>query len=315
MNQQEQDKGDRSRTRFWMRLVLSGLVGLLGYAAARFVLGGQGDFVSTQDSFLSAHAVRISPRVSGYLERLLIDDNTRVKQGQLLGLIDPRDNQARVAAADAVRLLGGTEWLRMNRLVMAHATPEFNLDMAVAVNSTTKAAVRLETLAVGYSEIRAPVSGKISGRRVDQGNYVAPGQFLFSIVPAGVWVNANFREKELRHIWPGRPAEIRIWAQPGRVYRGHVESIQRGTRSALSPYPLLDMRLNYVKPEQRIPVKILFDAPEGIPSDLGPWVTAAVRIPTDSARSALGWALLLGAGAALAAFALSPRLPRQTAGR
>ncbi|MDD4931855.1 MAG: efflux RND transporter periplasmic adaptor subunit [Methylacidiphilaceae bacterium] len=314
MNQPEQDKGDRGRIGLGKRLVLSIIAGLLGYAATRLMLGGQGDFVSTQDSFLSAHAVRIAPKVSGYLERLLIDDNTRVEQGQLLGLIDPRDNQARVAVADAIRLLAGTEWFRMHRLVMAHATPELNLDTAVAVNSTTEAVLRLETLTLGYSELRAPISGKISGRRVDQGNYVAPGQFLFSIVPAGVWVTANFRERELGHIRPGRPAEIRIWAQPGRVYRGHVESIQRGTRSALSPYPLLDMRLNYVKPEQRIPVKILFDEPAVATSELGPWMTAAVRIPTSSAKSAMGWAILLGAGAALAAFAFSPRLLRRTAG-
>ncbi|WP_020494515.1 HlyD family secretion protein [Verrucomicrobium sp. 3C] len=315
MNQPEQEKGDRNRMSFGVRLILSMLVGLLGYVAGRLIWGGQGAFVSTRDSFLSAHAVRIAPKIPGYLERLLIDDNTRVEQGQLMGLIDPRDNQARVAVADGVRLLTGTEWFRMRRLAMTHATPEFNLDTAVAVNATTGAILRLESLTLGYSELRAPISGKISGRRVDQGNYVAPGQFLFSIVPAGVWVTANFRERDLGQIRPGMPAQIRIWARPGRLYRGHVESIQRGTRSALSPYPLLDMRLNYVKPEQRVPVKILFDEPDVATSELGPWMTAAVRIPTSSAKSATGGAILLGAGAALAAFALSPRLPRRTAGR
>ena len=287
--------------------------GLLIYAASRFLLGGGGGGASTEDSVLNAHAVRISPRVTGYLERLLIDDNMRVSQGQLLGLIDPRDYQARVAVADSARLLAGTEWIRMHGLVLSHATPELNLDAAVAVNVTTEAALRLETLSLGYSEIRAPIAGKISGRRVDQGNLVQPGQFLFSIVPDGVWVTANFREKELRHIRPGMTAEIRIWARPGRIYRGHVESIQRGANSAFSPYPLLDMRLNYVKPEQRIPVKILLD--ESAPSaELGPWMTAAVRIPANSAKAGLDWPLLLGAAAALAAFVFSPFSRKQRAG-
>ncbi|MGD9896669.1 MAG: HlyD family secretion protein [Candidatus Methylacidiphilaceae bacterium] len=311
---QEEERGRTGR--FWTRVGVSVLAGLFVYAAGRFILGGERRFVSTDDSVLNAHAVRISPRVSGYLERLLIDDNTRVKQGQLLALIDPRDYQARVAAADAVRLLAGTEWVRMRRLVMAHATPELNLDVAVAVNSTTEAALRLETLSLGYSEIRAPVAGKISGRQVEQGNYVGPGQFLFSIIPEGVWVSANFREKDLGQIRPGVPAEVRVWAEPGRVYRAHVESVQRGTRSALSPYPLLDMRLNYVKPEQRVPVKILFDEPIPPASELGPWMTAAVRIPVSAAKPMLPWALLLGVGTAMAVFAFAPFWrPRTDEGR
>ncbi len=303
MEDQGQDEGRREKKRLWTRIARSAGAGLLVYAATRFLLGGEGRSSSTEDSILSAHAVRISPRVSGYLEKLLIDDNTRVSQGQLLALIDPRDYQARVAVADSARLLAGTEWIRMHRLVTTHATPELNLDAAVAVNTTTEAALRLESLALGYSEIRAPIAGKISGRRVDQGNLVAPGQFLFSIVPEGVWVTANFRERELRHIRPGMAAEIRIWAQPGRLYRGHVESIQRGANSAYSAYPLLDMRLNYVKPEQRIPVKILFDEPPAALAELGPWMTAAVRIPTSSAKAGFDWALLMGAGAAMAVFA------------
>ncbi|VVM07343.1 putative multidrug resistance protein EmrK [Methylacidimicrobium cyclopophantes] len=306
MEGEDSGKGSRSRRRVWARIAGSLLAGLLVYWAVSVVEEGRGSFASTEDAFLSAHVVRISPKVSGYLERLLIDDNTRVSQGQLLGLIDPRDYQARVAVADAVRLFAGTEWFRMHRLVIAHATPELNLDTAVAVTATTEAALRLEKLSLGASEIRAPVSGKISGRRVDQGSYVASGQFLFSIVPEGVWVNANFRERDLGHIHPGMPAEIRLWAQPGRLYHGHVESIQRGTKSALSLYPPLDMRLNYVKPEQRIPIKILFDEPLSATGELGPWMTAAVRIPTGAAESASTWALILGIGAAVAVFVFVP---------
>ncbi|CAB4243642.1 Multidrug resistance efflux pump [Methylacidimicrobium sp. AP8] len=303
---QGRGNGKRSGRPLGKRILLCVGVGLLVYAATRFLLGTEGAFVSTEDSFLSAHAVRISPRVSGYLEKLLIDDNSRVSQGQLMALIDPRDYQARVAAADAVRLLSGTERLRMQRLATTRATPMLNFDAAAALNATTEAELRLESLSLGYSEIRAPIAGRIAGRRVEQGNLVNPGQFLFSIVPEGVWVSANFREKEIRHIAPGKPAEIRIWARPGRVYRGHVESIQRGANSAFSLYPTLDMRLNYVKPEQRIPVKILFDEPPAALAELGPWMTAAVRIPTASAKAAIDWALLLGAAGALAAFVFAP---------
>lgn len=314
MEEQAPGEGHPGKPRIGKRILLSAGAGLLVYAATRFLLGGGGSFVSTEDSVLNAHAVRISPRVTGYIERLFIDDNTQVSQGQLLALIDPRDFQARAAAADAARLFSGTEQLRFRQLVMAHATLPFNLDVALAVNRTTEAQLRLEALSIGYSELRAPVAGKIAGRRVEQGNLVSPGQFLFSIVPKGVWVSANFRERELQHIQPGMAAEIRIWSQPGRVYRGHVESIQRGANSAFSPYPLLDMRLNYVKPEQRIPVKILFDEPPAVLGELGPWMTAAVRIPTRSAKEAIDWALLLGGGTALGVFAIGPLLRKRRAG-
>jgi membrane fusion protein (multidrug efflux system) len=82
-----------------------------------------------------------------------------------------------------------------------------------------------------------------------------------AIVPADVWVVANFKETQLTDMRPGQPAEIEVDAYPGIVFKGHVDSIQAGTGARFSLLPPENATGNFVKVVQRVPVKIVFDAP------------------------------------------------------
>jgi membrane fusion protein (multidrug efflux system) len=78
-------------------------------------------------------------------------------------------------------------------------------------------------------------------------------------VPDQVWVVANFKETQLTNMRPGQPVDVRVDAYPGKVFHGHVDSIQPGTGSRFSLLPAENASGNYVKVVQRVPVKIVLD--------------------------------------------------------
>jgi membrane fusion protein (multidrug efflux system) len=98
------------------------------------------------------------------------------------------------------------------------------------------------------------------------GNYVQPGQVMLALVPANVWVTANFKETQLTYMRPGQPVELSVDAYPKRTFEGRVDSLQFGSGARFSLLPPENAVGNYVKVVQRVPVKILFNKP--LPDDL-----------------------------------------------
>lgn len=116
-------------------------------------------------------------------------------------------------------------------------------------------------LDLSYTKITAPESGRVTRKNVDVGAYIQPGQNLMAIVTPKIWVVANFKENQLRHMSGGQEAEIKLDSHPDHVYRGHVDSIQAGSGARFSLFPPENATGNYVKVVQRVPVKIVFDEP------------------------------------------------------
>lgn len=113
-------------------------------------------------------------------------------------------------------------------------------------------------LDLSYTEIYAPQDGTVSGRRVEKGMYVNVGTPLFTIVPHNVWVVANFKENQLRHMKPGQEVDIKIDTYPNKVFKGKIDSIQRASGAKSSLFPPENAVGSFVKIVQRIPVKIVF---------------------------------------------------------
>jgi membrane fusion protein (multidrug efflux system) len=126
-----------------------------------------------------------------------------------------------------------------------------------------KAAAVLEKarLDLQYTRIVAPVAGVVGQRSVQLGQNVSPGQQLMTIVPLdsqNIWVTANFKETQLRHMRPGQTARIYVDTY-GRRYDGRVLSIAGASGARYSLLPPENATGNYVKVVQRIAVKIAFD--------------------------------------------------------
>ncbi|MGB7127034.1 MAG: HlyD family secretion protein [Methylovirgula sp.] len=115
-------------------------------------------------------------------------------------------------------------------------------------------------LNLSYTVVRAPEDGWITKRNVEVGNYVTPGQQIFSIVSPQIWVTADFKESQLRWMRPGQSVTISVDAYPELNLKGHVDSIQLGTGSKFTAFPPENATGNFVKIVQRVPVKIDIDS-------------------------------------------------------
>jgi membrane fusion protein (multidrug efflux system) len=132
---------------------------------------------------------------------------------------------------------------------------------AQAQAQSAAAALHQAELNLQYTTIIAPVSGLVGQRSVQPGQNVAVGQQLMTIVPLdsqNIWVTANFKETQLKHMRSGQPAKISVDTY-GRTYTGHVLNIAGATGSLFSLLPPENATGNYVKVVQRIPVKIVFE--------------------------------------------------------
>ena len=120
------------------------------------------------------------------------------------------------------------------------------------------ARVREAYLALQRTEIAAPVSGYVAKRAVQVGQRVAPGAVLLAVVPLeGVWVDANFKEVQLRDMRIGQPVQLRADLYGSRVeYRGRVAGLAAGTGGAFALLPAQNATGNWIKVVQRLPVRI-----------------------------------------------------------
>lgn len=116
-------------------------------------------------------------------------------------------------------------------------------------------------LALSYTKIYAPQDGTVSAKTIEKGAFVQTGQPLFMIVPENIWVIANFKENQLRHMKIGQEVEIKVDTYPDKIFKGKVDSIQRISGAKSSLFPPENAVGSFVKIVQRIPVKITFSEP------------------------------------------------------
>jgi membrane fusion protein (multidrug efflux system) len=114
-------------------------------------------------------------------------------------------------------------------------------------------------LNLSYTKIVAPEAGIITRKSVEIDQNVSPGQNLLTLVSLeDLWITANFKETQLRHMRAGQPVEIEVDAT-GKTYHGKVTQIGGATGSVLSLFPPENATGNYVKVVQRVPVRIDFN--------------------------------------------------------
>ena len=124
-----------------------------------------------------------------------------------------------------------------------------------------RANFRAAWVAAQRNTIVAPVSGYVIQRSVQLGNSVQPGQHLMTVVPLrNLWIDANFKESQLRHIRIGQPATIKTDLYGGDAeFHGKVTGLGAGTGAAFSLLPAQNATGNWIKVVQRVPVRIALD--------------------------------------------------------
>jgi len=124
-----------------------------------------------------------------------------------------------------------------------------------------RANFRAMWVAAQRNAIYAPVSGYVAQRSVQVGNSVQAGQQLMTVLPLhNLWIDANFKESQLRHIRIGQPAKVEADIYGGGVeYHGKVIGLGAGTGSVFSLLPAQNATGNWIKVVQRVPVRIALD--------------------------------------------------------
>lgn len=144
---------------------------------------------------------------------------------------------------------------------LARNEQEQRLQQTAAGIDVAEAALDLARLNLSYTVITAPCSGITYMKDIQPGELVMPGRHLLSIVSTSApWIIANFRESQLKGIHAGDKVEVKVDAFKGKVFEGSVAAISDATGATFSMMAPDNSVGNFVKVEQRIPVKIVFTA-------------------------------------------------------
>ena len=148
---------------------------------------------------------------------------------------------------------------------------------AVADVAQKTAELEQAKLNLGYTRILAPVTGEVN-KKVVVGLNVDPGEQMLTVVPLDqVWITANFKETQLKHMRVGQKAKIDLDSN-GRTYNGHVDSIAGATGPLFSLLPPENATGNYVKIVQRVPVKIVLEPGENQDHQLRPGMNVEAKV-------------------------------------
>jgi membrane fusion protein (multidrug efflux system) len=131
------------------------------------------------------------------------------------------------------------------------------IQRAEAVVNVKKAMIDQAKLRLSYTNIAAPISGKIGKKNVEVGQYIQPGQSLMTIInDSTYWVIANFKETQIGRMKVGQEVEIKLDAYPNQPLKGRIASLSEATGAKFSLLPPDNASGNFVKLTQRVPVKI-----------------------------------------------------------
>jgi membrane fusion protein (multidrug efflux system) len=123
----------------------------------------------------------------------------------------------------------------------------------------TKAALEMSKLNLSYTVITAPYDGIMGRRMINEGQLLQPGQQVATIVTDDAkWITANYREKQMDKVQIGKKMSITVDALQGKNYEGEVTAISAATGSRYAAVPVDNSTGNFVKVQQRIPVRIEF---------------------------------------------------------
>ena len=265
-------------------------------------------YVWTDDAYLDGYQISISADINARIIALYVDEGDLVKEGQLLCQLDESIyNSQKIDAETNVLFLDAQvqqQKIQMEKLrdIYVVAAQEFENEIISYIdfdkiekdfrfaeanyraaqanleNGIAKLGVIEEFLR--HTKVYAPRDGAIAKRWVVAGDAVKFGQPLFALTDIkDIWITANFEETKLEHVASGDPVQIHIDAYPDCSFSGSVYVVRASAASRFSFIPPQNATGNFTKVVQRVPIKILLDAPRSKePLYLYPGMSAEVSI-------------------------------------
>ena len=271
-----QTKAKTRRSRLLSLLALVVVLGAIGYGAYYVTYASR--FVSTDNAYVGAETATVTPLINAPVAQVLVRETQSVNAGDILVRLDDSDArlalaqaQADLARAQADAGTAGVDLRRRSALAPEGAVSADELSSAQNAASTARAALlvaqaRMQSaeLALSRTIIRAPIAGVVSNKHVEIGQQVQAGAPLMVIAPiTSAYVDANFKEGQLRHVHAGQPVVLHsdLYGD-GVTYHGAVTGLSGGTGAAFSLIPAQNASGNWIKVVQRVPVRITLDPRE-----------------------------------------------------
>ncbi|CDT79540.1 MULTISPECIES: HlyD family secretion protein [Vibrio] len=253
----------------------------------------------TRDGQVSAYIVSITPRVTGQVTKVHIEDNSQVAKGDLLFEIDPSIYQAAYNKALATQkqaraLLAKAKNEEQRALNLEKRTPGAmpvltlnNLNNAVETNAANvalaKANVEEAHLNLEYTKVYAPTNGYITNLNLREGSQVVANTPVVALIDEdSFWIEGYFKETDLVNVGPNDKALVTLMMHNNIQLEGHIKSIGFGiaTQDGSTGNDLLpnvNPNFQWIRLAQRIPVKVELDnVPEDLQLRVG--MTASLKI-------------------------------------
>ena len=175
-----------------------------------------------------------------------------------------------------VNLMPGEEFSRLIENCGYHASVE------VKAVRRKEADLDLAKLNLSYTVLTAPYDGYMGRRTLEPGQYVQTGQTISYLVRnKDKWITANYKETQIANIYIGQQVRVKVDALPGKIFNGEVTAISEATGSKYSLVPTDNSAGNFVKVQQRIPVRIEL---ENISSEEMAQLRAGMMVETEALR-------------------------------
>jgi membrane fusion protein (multidrug efflux system) len=287
-------KRRRSRRRILILVAVVLVFGIVGFWYWDTYIRG---FISSNDAFIDADRVSVSPKVLGRIAELTVDEGSPVREGQVLVRLDAATLRSQIEQARADLGLAEKS-LPVAKVALDRAADDFaraevqvkgavitreQFEHARQAHEAAKAAFAVAASRIDVARaqlgvyetmladmtLESPLDGIVAKRWLLEGDVAQPGQPVFTLYRTGfVWVTVNLEETKLARVGLGDPVEITVDAYKGRKFAGKVGLIQHYTASQFSLIPPNNASGNFTKVTQRVPLKIFFD-------DVTPEVRAA----------------------------------------
>ncbi len=249
-------------------------------------------YVSTDDAYTAAEVAQVTAEIDGPVADVRVVDSQKVRHGDTLVVLDDTDarlalrqaeadlarTRAQVSSAQANLERAGIDLQRREALVGSGSVSgdeltqvkngasnaRAALDAASAAQALAQARLEKAKVDLGRTVIRSPIDGVITRRQVQLGQRVQPSTPLLSVVPVReMYVNANFKEVQLKDVQPGQAVELVCDLYGHKVvYHSVIEGLSGGTGAAFALIPAQNATGNWIKVVQRLPVRIRLDPAE-----------------------------------------------------
>jgi membrane fusion protein (multidrug efflux system) len=186
-------------------------------------------YVYAVGSLVATQGIDVSNEIAGHVKAIHFESGQRVERGDLLLELDDSVDQAELAGFIAERRLAQLEFRRIAKLYRKGSISRSEYDQAQAKLQNTQAQVASQRALIAKKAIRAPFAGLLGIRRVDLGQYLAPGSRVVSLQSLDpMYVDYSLPERHLAVLHAGQKVTFRVLTYPKRSFIGEISAIDAG---------------------------------------------------------------------------------------